>query len=344
MDRILNWAVVGCGVISSNHLDAIEALPNARVYAVCDLDEEKAKKAQEKYHAEKIYLDYNCLVADPEVDVVSVCTPSGAHGEVAIAAAEHKKHLFVEKPLEVTGEKMTALIDAVERNNVKLECVFQRRTYPEAVAAKKFIEEHDLGPIIYAEARLKYYRSQEYYDSGDWRATWELDGGGALMNQGVHGVDLLHWFVGEPLNVYALCKTMAHDIQVEDAAAAIVEFKNGAIGVIRATTCVYPGEETEITLHFKEGTLAFGDKGITRCEFMDKSIVAPEVKPISFNIKADPAAIGSLTHLAQAQDLADAILNDRPTAVDPRDARKSVDLILGIYESSRTKKLVWLDK
>lgn len=342
MSKVLNWAVVGCGVISKNHLDAVAAIDNARVYAVCDIIEERAKKRQEEYGAEKVYTDYHELMEDPQVDVVSVCTPSGAHAEIAVAAARHHKHIFCEKPLEVTSEKISQIIDAAQENNVKLGCVFQRRTYPEAVAVREFLEQHDVGPVIYAEAKLKYWRSQEYYDSGEWRATWDMDGGGALMNQGVHGIDLLLWFVGNPKAVYAVCKTQSHDIPVEDASAAVVEFENGAIGVIRGTTCVYPGEATEIALHFKTGTIIFGDKGIVTCEFQDESLKMPPLKPFVANIKEDPTQIGALSHVVLAQDLVDSILNDRAPCIPPEDARRAVDLILSIYRSSNEQRRIEL--
>lgn len=340
MKKTLNWAVIGCGVISESHLDAICALDNSNLYAVCDIIESRAQEKKDKYGAEKLYTDYLELINDPVVDVISICTPSGMHAEAAIAAANAGKHIFCEKPLEVTAKKMDAMIEAINKNSVKCGCVFQRRTYPEAIATRKFIEEHDLGPIIFAEARLKYYRNQAYYDSGNWRATWDLDGGGALMNQGVHGIDLLRWFVGDVKSVQAMCRTLARDIAVEDAAAAILEFKNGAMGTIRGTTCVYPAQETQITLHFKEGTIIFGDEGVTLCEFLDKSIVMPKVTPFAANVASDPTKVGALSHLALARDMQDAVLNDHAPMITPDEARKSVDLILAIYESSRTNSVI----
>ncbi|MEG2377928.1 MAG: Gfo/Idh/MocA family oxidoreductase, partial [Clostridia bacterium] len=249
MKKTLGWAVIGCGTISKNHLDAVAKLTHTHLQAVCDIIPARAEEAAKEYGAVKCYTDYLEMLRDPDVDIVSICTPSGMHGDMAIACAAAGKHIFCEKPMDVTHEKMVAMERAARDAGVKFGCVFQRRTYPEALAVRKFIEEHDLGPIIFAEARLKYHRTQEYYDSGDWRATWDLDGGGALMNQGVHGVDLLHWLVGDVKSVYAICRTLAHDIKVEDAAIAVLEFENGAIGTIRGTTCVYPAQETQISLH-----------------------------------------------------------------------------------------------
>lgn len=338
----IHWAIIGCGVISQSHLDAVAALPDATIYAVCDVDAARAEKKRAEFGAQKVYTDYHALLADPAVDVVSICTPSGMHAEMAIAAARAGKHIFCEKPMDVTAEKMSAMIDAIERAGVKCGCVFQRRTYPEARAVHDFIAQHDLGPVIFAEARLKYYRDQAYYDSGDWRATWELDGGGALMNQGVHGVDLLRWLAGDVESVSAQCRTLARNIDVEDAAAAVVCFKNGAIGTIRGTTCVYPAQETQISLHFKEGTIIFGDAGVTCFEFLDPALKIPPVTSLNANVTADPTKIGALSHLALARDLADAIREDRAPLITPQEARKSVDLILAIYRSSREGRTITL--
>lgn len=342
MQQVLNWAIVGCNVISDSHLAAVAALPNARVYAVCDIVEERARKKAQEYGADKVYTDYRALMEDPAVDVVSICTPSGLHGEIAVAAAEHHKHILCEKPLEITGEKMTQMIQAAERNQVKLGCVYQRRTYPENQVVHDFIRTHDLGPVIYAEARIKYFRDQAYYDSGGWRATWDMDGGGALMNQGVHGIDLLLWFMGEPKSVSAICKTQAHAIPVEDAAAAIVEFKNGAIGVIRGGTCMYPPESTCITLHFKTGTITVSDGAAPTCRFQDPSIRLPEVKTFREIVDGQAEKHTALSHRAQVADLAEAILTDRAPAITPADARRAVDLILAIYRASEAKKRIAL--
>lgn len=339
----LNWAVIGCGVISKSHLEPVANSGKVKLYAVCDSNEAAASEVAEKFGCDKIYTDYRELLCDPEVDVVSVCTPSGMHGEMVIEAAKHKKHILCEKPMEITKEKIDAMIQAAKENGVKLGCVFQRRTYPEAVAARKFVEENNLGPIVYAEARAKYFRSREYYKSADWRATWELDGGGCLMNQGVHAIDLLCWMVGDVKSVFARCETLTHDIQVEDTASAVVEFTSGALGIIQGSTNTYPSQDTKITLYFENGTLWFGDEGIGG-EFSDPNLVIPELKSFESNVKEDPTAIGNMTHKVLVEDLADAILENRDPMISPEDGRKSVELILAIYESARKKQLITINE
>ena len=181
--------------------------------------------------------------------MVCVCTPSGNHGEVTIAAAEAGIHVLCEKPIEITDEKLTAMIDACRKHGVKLGGIFQRRTLPAAIKTREAIQSGKLGKMVLGDAYLKYYRSPEYYKSAGWRGTWELDGGGALMNQGIHGIDLITWMMGDVHSVVAKCGTLVRDIEVEDTAVAIVKYKNGAYGVIQGTTSVYPGLDTRFEVH-----------------------------------------------------------------------------------------------
>jgi len=234
-DGKLGWGIVGCGVIAPWHAESVKQCPDAELVAVCDVDEPKGKAFAGKYGV-AFCKDYKELVARDDVDVISVCTPSGLHGEVTIAAAEAGVHVLCEKPLEVTREKMDAMIRACREHGVKLGCIFQRRTHRASQMAKKAVEEGKLGKLVLADAYLKYYRSQKYYDSAGWRGTWALDGGGALMNQGVHGVDLLLWLVGEPVvSVYAKADHLVRNIEVEDTAVALLTFQSGAYGVIEGT-------------------------------------------------------------------------------------------------------------
>ena len=334
MKKTVKWGIIGCGMISTLHCNAVEMAENAELAAVCDIVEEKARKAAEKYHVEKVYVDYRDLLADPEIDVVSICTPSGIHGEMAQAAARAGKHILCEKPMEITREKIDKTIEVVEACGVKMGCVFQRRLQRESIAIKQALDSGKFGKVILADAYLKYYRSPEYYKSADWRATWELDGGGALMNQGVHGIDLLTWFVGDVESVFARCATMVRDIEVEDTAVISLKFKNGAIGVIEGATSVYPAQETRFEIHCEKGSIIFSDKGITQWKIEGSDETAPDFGESGFAMKDDPSKLSSASHLALVTDLADAVINDRDPMVMPREARKAVDLILSIYQSS----------
>ena len=342
MKKQVKWGIIGCGMISALHCNAVQAAENAELVAVCDIVEEKAQKAAEKYNVKKVYVNYHDLLADPEIDVVSICTPSGIHGEMVQAAARAGKHVLCEKPMEVTREKMDKTIEVVEACGIKMGCVFQRRLQRESVAIKQALDSGKFGKVILADAYLKYYRSPEYYKSADWRATWELDGGGALMNQGIHGIDLLTWFAGDVESVFARCATMVRDIEVEDTAVISLKFKNGAFGVIEGTTSVYPAQDTRFEIHCEKGSIIFSDQGILQWKIEGSDETAPEFDSTGFAMKDDPTKLTATSHLALVEDLADAVINDRDPMVMPREARKAVDLILSIYQSSNEKREIML--
>lgn len=342
MSKTLKWGIVGCGTISQLHCVALEFVENAELYAVCDIIEERAKEKAAEFGAKKIYTSYQEMLLDPEIDAVSICTPSGMHGEMCIQAALAGKHILCEKPMEITADKMQKIIDCIEETNVKMGCVFQRRCENKFKAVKDAIASGRFGKVILADAYLKYYRSQEYYDSADWRATWELDGGGALMNQGVHGIDLLIWIAGDVESVFARCGALVRNIEVEDTAIASLKFKNGALGNIEGTTSVYPGMETLLEIHCEKGSIVIGDSGIKEWKIENSDEEAPVIEAPTFAIKDDPAKLPYTSHVAPYQDLADAILYDRKPAITPQEARKSVDLILAIYRSSQEKREIML--
>ena len=344
----LGWGIVGCGVIAPWHAESVRRCPDAELVAVCDVDEPKGKAFAEKYGV-AFCKDHRELVAREDIDVISVCTPSGLHGEVTIAAAEAGVHVLCEKPLEVTKEKMDAMIKACRERGVKLGCLFQRRTYRASQMARKAVEEGKLGKLVLADAYLKYYRSQKYYDSAGWRGTWALDGGGALMNQGVHGVDLLLWLVGEPVvSAYAKADHLVRDIEVEDTAVALLTFRSGAYGVIEGTTSVNPGEPTRIMLHGKLGTITIEESKIVRWATTTGQDDLAEDREVEVEegeeerAMQDPTAIGMAGHIALVKDMARAVIEDREPMIPGEDARKAVDLILAIYESARTGEEVRL--
>lgn len=340
MNKTLNFAIIGCGVIAPCHADAITNLIGARLYAVCDIIPEKAQSFAEKYGVEHVYIDYKEMLKNPEVDIVCVCTPSGLHGEMSIAAAEAGKHIVCEKPMEITNEKNQAIIDAVRRCGVKMQSIFQRRTMSAAIATKKAIEEGKLGKIVLASAYLKYYRDQAYYNSAGWRGTWELDGGGALMNQGVHGIDLLTWMVGEKVtSLVSKAGTLARDIEVEDTAVALLQFEGGGYGVIEGATTAYPGLETKFEIHGEYGTIIFTDSGIEKWEFLKEQVPMPGASE-KLGGASDPTKISSAGHFILLKDLVDAINEDRETMIPPEEGKNAVAIIRAIYKSSQEKREV----
>lgn len=343
MSRTIRFGIVGCGVIAPFHAEAILATSGAELAAVCDIIGEKASSFASNYGVDKVYSDYARMLEDTEIDAVCICTPSGLHGEMAIGAARAGKHIFCEKPVEITRSKLDAMIEEVERCGVKMGCVFQRRTFPESIAVKKALNEGTFGKVILADAYLKYYRSPEYYRSAGWRATWELDGGGALMNQGVHGIDLVAWLAGDVESVLARTATQVHNIPVEDTAIAVIKYCNGALGAIEGTTSVYPAQSTRLEIHCEKGSVVLGDDGITQWAVKDRpEEKAPAIQGTGISAKDDPKKIANSSHFALMADFVDAIVNDRPPLIPPREARKAVDVILAIYESAKTGKEVRL--
>lgn len=341
MNRQARFGILGCGRISPNHLDGIHNAPHAALAAVCDCDRDKAAIAAKVGGLSKYYTDLNQMLEQEDLDVVCVLTPSGMHAEHACIVAEHKVNVLCEKPLCVTREKMEQMIECCEKNGVKLGGIFQRRTFSAAVETKNAVASGKLGRVTLAGADLKYYRDQAYYDSGEWRGTWEMDGGGALMNQGIHGVDMLNFMMGGIDSVYSHCERLVWNTEVEDTAAAVLRFKNGAIGVLQAATTVYPGLDTVFSIDGSKGTICFGDKGFYRWQMADKTFVQPETFGSLGGINCGYNA-NNIGHTVQIEDMACAVLENRDPMVTGRDAMNSVNIVLAIYESAKTGKEIYL--
>lgn len=342
------FGIIGCGVIGPWHARAIAENENAELVAACDIEPEKVEKFCEAYgNHPKPYLKYHEMLQDPNIDVISICTPSGLHGEMAIAAANAGKHILCEKPIEINLDTLDRMIEAADKNKVKLAGVFQRRTYDASKKVKEALENQEIGKMVLGDAYLKYYRSQAYYNSAGWRGTWELDGGGALMNQGIHGIDLLLWLMGDVKSVFARCAALVRDIEVEDTALALLEYKSGAKGIIEGTTSVNPGEATRLELNGKQGTIIFTESKITRWamttgdDALAEEIELSDSENLSGAV-SDPKNIGVLGHIRHVGDIIQAIEADRDPMVTGESARKSVELILSIYQSSQQQKEIEL--
>lgn len=335
--RKVRFGLIGCGMIAEFHTTGIKKCPDAQLYAVADNVPDRAKQFAAKHGAVHWFEDYNKMLALPQLDAVCICTPSGLHAEAGIAAANAKKHILCEKPLDVTLEKIDALLEAVRRNRVKLGAIFQSRVQPDSQRTRRAIEEGLLGRILQADLRTKWYRPQSYYDSGAWRGTFALDGGGCLMNQGVHGVDLYQWLVGPVTSVHGKVATMNHKIEVEDSAYAIVELAGGGRGAIIGSTCAYPGFPTRIEIHGDKGSICLEDARIVNWDIIGQG------KPADLQIGAgpgvggagDPKAISSFGHETLVADLTRAILENREPLISGGEARRAVAIILAIYQSSR---------
>lgn len=345
----VGFGVVGCGMIANFHARALADAAGAELVACTS---SRLAKAEEfaKEHGGKPYDSLEAMLADPRVDAITICTPSGSHLDPAVAAAAAGKHVFVEKPLEITLERCDQIIQACEKANVKLGVAFQSRFHESSQMMKKAVEEGRFGKITMGDAYVKWFRSQEYYDSGAWRGTWEFDGGGALMNQAIHTIDLLSWVMGPIVEISAFTSTLAHErIEVEDVAVATLRFANGALGVIEATTASYPGSLKRIEISGSEGAAVLEEEDIKSWEFVnatdDDERIRTELagKTSSGGGAADPSAIGHHGHTELFNDFVRAIQEDGTPAVCGTEGRRSVEIIRAIYESAKTGRTVKLN-
>jgi UDP-N-acetyl-2-amino-2-deoxyglucuronate dehydrogenase len=335
-------------MIATFHARAINDIRGARIAACFDA----IPAAADRFAAAngcRAYRDLNEMLADSAVQVVTVGTPSGAHLEPAVAAARAGKHVIVEKPLEITLRRCDKIIRECERNKVKLSAIFPSRFHQSSTAMKRAVDAGRFGKLTLAEAYVKWYRSQAYYDSGAWRGTWELDGGGALMNQAIHNVDLLAWLMGPVAEIRAQVATLAHErIAVEDTAVATLQFANGALGVIEASTAVYPGYLKRLEVHGSDGSAVMEEEDVVVWDFAKKQSGDAAIKKrmaerVSTGGGAsDPTAIGHHGHMHQFQDVLAAIREDRAPAVDGHEGRRSVEIILAIYKAAETGRAIKL--
>jgi predicted dehydrogenase len=344
----IGFGIIGAGMISRFHAKALADVRGGKLVACCDSAPGRAAALAKEFGCTP-YESLDEMLADKAVDAVTVATPSGAHADPAVAAAKAGKHVIVEKPLEITLKKCDRIIDACEKAGVKLSAIFPSRFHDSSKLLKQAVDQNRFGRLTLGDAYVKWYRTQQYYDSGAWRGTWALDGGGALMNQAVHTVDLLAWLMGPVVEVQAHAATLAHArIEVEDVAVATLRFENGALGVIEATTAAYPGYLKRIELHGSEGTAILEEEDVKAWDFLKKSRSDAAVHRRMAISKstgggaADPSAIGHHGHAMQFQDFVDAIRKDRPPAIDGHEGRKSVEIILAIYQSAKTGKKVSL--
>jgi len=347
-DRPFGVAIAGAGVIASFHARAVAGLPNARLRAVADVAAEAAQRCAAEFGVDA-YTDLGELLRRPDIDVVSVCVPSGLHADVGAQAAEAGKHVIVEKPIDVSLEAADRLIATCRRRGVKLAVISQHRFDPGIQAIRAALDAGRFGRLVLGDVNVKWYRTGTYYSSAGWRGTWELDGGGALMNQGVHWVDVLQWMMGPVDRVVARCSMIAHDIPVEDVALALLTFRSGALGVIEVSTAVYPGLPERIEISGTGGT-AVAEMGEVRIwEFKDeKGELGPYGAKLRSSRRAepatspDPATAQIAGHRTQIADFLQAIADDREPLITGEEARKPLEIILAVYESARTGREVAL--
>ena len=340
----LGYGIVGTGMIAKVHAKAIAEIEGCRVAAFFNPKPGRADALAKEYGA-AAYDSMDAFLADAGVDIVSIATPSGNHLEGALAAIAAGKHVMVEKPLEITVERCDRIIAAAKEKGVLLGGIFHSRYHEVPRLIKRAVDAGRFGKISIADAQVKWYRTQEYYDGGAWRGTWALDGGGALMNQSIHAIDLLQWFMGPVTEVMGLIATVGHErIEVEDTAVATLRFANGGLGVIEGTTAAYPGFLKRIEICGARGSAVLEEESLKEWRFADEM---PEDKAVRQNYMnatssgggaADPGAIGYHGHKMEFADFADAAREKRSFLLDGTEARKAVEIIQAVYESARANR------
>lgn len=330
------FGIVGCGVIAPTHARCIAELPGAELSAVCDLIPEKAASLAQQYPAD-VYTDYEKMFAREDIDVVTVLTPSGLHAEIGIAAARAGKHVIVEKPMDISIERADALIQACRAAGVKLCVISQHRFDPAIVALKQAVVAGRLGQLNFGGSHTKWYRSQAYYDGGDWRGTWALDGGGALINQSIHYVDLLQYIMGPVSELHAYCATRAHErIEVEDLAVASLKFASGALGLLEGSTCAYPGFCARLDIYGSDGSVIIENDAVSQWRMRDGESNPVPAQETGFIGGTSSKDIWHHSHRRQIGDMIEAIREDRDPLVNGAEGRKPLEIVTGVYESART--------
>lgn len=347
MAHTLRFGIIGGGVIGPTHAEAIAAQPDATLVAVADIIPGKARKLTDKYGGTP-YDDVQSMLDNEQLDVVTICTPSGLHGKLACQVMRSDRHVIVEKPMEITHEAIEEMLRVQQEHHVKLAVISQHRFDPATIQVKRLVDEQAFGRIVLCNVIIPWWRSQAYYDSGAWRGTWQLDGGGVLMNQGIHTIDLLQWLMGPVKSLFAYTDTLAHRMETEDVAVAVLRFKNGALGSIVGTTGAYPGLATRIELLGDRGSAIIEDDTLSDLHLArdDQQEAGPYGStptahtPIALGAAGTTAASNVQTHTLQFADMIRAIREDGTPLVDGNAACIPVDIILGIYESARTGKEV----
>ena len=340
----VRFALVGAGNIAKIYAAAFAVIPDAKVTVVCNRTEAAGRALAQQCGAEWV-ADFHEAVRRDDVDAVVVATPSGTHADIAVAAAKAGKHLLVEKPLDITLARVDSIIHAAEEAGVVLACVFPLRFAEGPQRAKAALEAGRLGRLTLADVYVKWYRPQSYYD-GSWRGTYKLDGGGALMNQAIHNIDLIQWLVGSVASVVGRTSTLAHVMETEDTASALLTYDNGALGVIQGATSCWPGDPARVELHGDRGTIVLEEGRIVKWQLQDAAPGEEEamlaLEQASGSGAADPMAIGYEKHRRQIVDLIEAIRTGRPPAIQGAEARRSVEIVRAIYRSAATNTPVSL--
>jgi predicted dehydrogenase len=339
MQKILRFGIIGCGRIAKNHLEAINDLPQAKLVAVCDIDETALKQCTDKYNCLG-YKDYKDILANPEIDIINICTPSGLHARQSIDAMERGKHVIVEKPMAMSLYEADAMIAAAKNNNVKLVVMHQNRFNKAIIKLRKAVEAGNFGKFTHGSAQIRWNRNDDYYKQSPWRGTWEHDGG-CLLNQSIHNIDLLQWMLGAVESVFAYTATNIRPIQAEDTAVIALKFQNGALGTIEAATTLYPKNlEETLSIFGTTGTAVVGGIAVNKIKIwrFPNQDEAAEIAEIT----KEPPNVYGFGHANVIEDMINAITENRQPVIPGIEGKKALEIILAIYHSVRLKKEITL--
>jgi predicted dehydrogenase len=342
--KVWNFGIIGAGLIADFHARAISQIDNAKLAGFFDIVGQQSQKLADKFSA-RAYESLDQMLADKQIDIVSIATASGAHLEPALAAAKAGKHVLCEKPLEVTLDRIDAMIKAHEKSGTVLGGIFQYR-FDDAIAPlKQAIDSGRFGKITYAGVYVPWWRTDEYYRDS-WHGTWKLDGGGALMNQSIHMIDLLCYLAGPIKSVQAFAATLGHpQIETEDTATAVARFAGGALGVIYGTTASWPGQLKRLEITGTKGTVVYLEDSFTAWQFADERPEDQQIREQFGKVKrlgsaADPAAIGHENHRRNFEAFIESLDSGQDFCINGSEARKAVEVILAIYKSAGEHKAV----
>ena len=328
--------LIGGGNITETHARAARAIPGVEISAIHGTNAEKIARLCREYGGTP-YQDFDAFIKHRPMDLVIIGSPSGLHATQAIAAARQGLHVLTEKPIEISTARADLLIEAAKQCNVHLAVIFQDRLKPHIRQLKTWLDQGLLGKLLFVDARVKWYRSPEYYANSRWRGTLALDGGGALINQGVHTIDLLLWLLGDVVRVQARTATQLHKIEAEDTAVAILEFAGGALGIFHATTAAYPGYPRRVEISGSEGTVILEHDRIIAADLRNIPAATTESAALDENQSASSAVVSDFRgHQAVLENFLQAIQQNRAPASDGLEGRRSVALIEAIYRAAET--------
>ena len=340
---MINFGIIGCGRVAPRHAQSLNQIPEANLVAVADVKSDRADFFANKYEAASVFYSHQELLAQPDIEAVNICVPSGSHAQVAIDAMQAGKHVLVEKPIALSLEDANKMIAVSKETNRQLGVVLQNRYNLPMQQVRQLIDDGRLGRLLLGNACVRWYRPQSYYED-DWHGTWAMDGG-ALMNQSIHHIDALQWFMGPVKSVYAYTATLAHQMEAEDVGVAVLKFAGGSLATIEGSTLTWPQNlEGSVALFGEQGSVKVGGTALNRITMWKVDGELEREAEILTSQRVDPPSVYGYSHREVIRDYAQAVLEERSPATTGEEARKSLALVLAIYQSARTGMEVKMSK